>query len=276
MNVFETLNSLNVNDRTEKKSIGNNQDLTYLSWPWAWAEVKKKYENAHYEIWKDEKGLPYCFDPRTGYMVYTSVTIEGITHDMWLPVMDGANNTMKAEPYEYTVQNKNFKYAKWDASKQGYYDKYGNRQEEFITKKVSAATMFDINKTIMRCLVKNLAMFGLGLYIFAGEDLPESEEDDEKQELNKPENKEPDIQKPDTKAQIDPKDTIPFDVKRTINRWMIDHEVSADLFKDMRNACITMHLVPDLQPGDMTKEDVDRLLKVIELNFASKIKKVQK
>ena len=32
--------------------------------------------------------------------------------------------------------------------------------------------MFDINKTIMRCLVKNLAMFGLGLYIYAGEDLP--------------------------------------------------------------------------------------------------------
>ena len=34
--------------------------------------------------------------------------------------------------------------------------------------------MFDINKTIMRCLVKNIAMFGLGLYIYAGEDLPES------------------------------------------------------------------------------------------------------
>lgn len=31
----------------------------------------------------------------------------------------------------------------------------------------------EINKTIMRCLTKNLAMFGLGLYIYAGEDLPE-------------------------------------------------------------------------------------------------------
>ena len=38
---------------------------------------------------------------------------------------------------------------------------------------ISNETMFDINKTIMRCLVKNLAMFGLGLYIYAGEDLPE-------------------------------------------------------------------------------------------------------
>lgn len=36
--------------------------------------------------------------------------------------------------------------------------------------------MMDINKAVMRCLVKNLAMFGLGLYIYAGEDLPEGEE----------------------------------------------------------------------------------------------------
>ena len=38
----------------------------------------------------------------------------------------------------------------------------------------SKATMFDINKTIMRCLVKNIAMFGLGLYLYAGEDLPDT------------------------------------------------------------------------------------------------------
>jgi len=38
---------------------------------------------------------------------------------------------------------------------------------------VEAASMFDVNKAIMRCLVKNLAMFGLGLYVYAGEDLPE-------------------------------------------------------------------------------------------------------
>jgi hypothetical protein len=94
---------------------------------------------------------------------------------MWLPVMDGANKAMKSQPYEYLAKNKLFKYAK--KSQDGkYYDKYGNEQTEYETKKVEAATMFDINKTIMRCLVKNLAMFGLGLYIYAGEDLPESVE----------------------------------------------------------------------------------------------------
>ena len=46
--------------------------------------------------------------------------------------------------------------------------------------------MFDINKTIMRCLVKNIAMFGLGIYIYAGEDYPEGyemTEDEAKEKL---------------------------------------------------------------------------------------------
>ena len=156
--VFQTLNSLNVNGHTEKKKTGNTE-LTYLSWAWAWAEVKKLYENVSYEV-KTFNGLPYVFDPWTGYMVYTSVTIEGITHDMWLPVMDGANQAMKSEPYTYSV--KEYKYGKWT----------GN----YVDKTVAAATMMDINKTIMRCLTKNLAMFGLGLYIYSGEDLPEGDE----------------------------------------------------------------------------------------------------
>lgn len=148
MNVFEKLNGINVNGHKEEKN-----GLSYLSWVWAWAEVKKAYPDANYTIEKFN-GLPYVYDEKTGYMVYTTVTIEGITHEMWLPVMDGANKAMKAEPYTYTVK------------------RYGKEE----SKTVAAATMFDVNKAIMRCLVKNLAMFGLGLYIYAGEDLPESEQ----------------------------------------------------------------------------------------------------
>lgn len=176
MSVFKTLNELNVNEHTETKKSGGTE-LTYLSWPWAWAEVKKRYPEAHYTIWKDADGRPYAFDPLTGYMVYTSVTIGDESHDMWLPVMDGANNAMKAEPYEYKVKNPKFRYAKWNDHRKKYLDSYGNEQPEYLVKRVAAATMFDINKTIMRCLVKNLAMFGLGLYIYAGEDLPDGEGD---------------------------------------------------------------------------------------------------
>ena len=153
MAVFEELNAINVNDKTEKKKSGSTE-LTYLSWTWAWAEVKKRYPDAHYEIMMHD-GLPYVYDENTGYMVFTTVTIDGISHMMWLPVMDGANKAMKSKPYTYST-------------------KYNGE------KTVEAATMFDVNKTIMRCLVKNLAMFGLGLYIYAGEDLPEVEAEEQK------------------------------------------------------------------------------------------------
>ena len=153
MGVFEELNAINVNEKTEKKKSGNTE-LTYLSWTWAWAEVKKRYPDAHYEIIMHD-GLPYVYDENTGYMVFTTVTIQDITHMMWLPVMDGANKAMKNKPYTYST-------------------KYSGE------KSVEAATMFDVNKTIMRCLVKNLAMFGLGLYIYAGEDLPEVEVEEQK------------------------------------------------------------------------------------------------
>ena len=129
MSKFEEITKINVNEKTEKK--GN---LTYLSWAWAWAEFKKVYPDAQYEVVKFADGKPYYHDEKTGYMVYTKVTAEGLTYEMWLPVMDSRNRALLD------------------------------------------ATMFDINKTIMRCLTKNLAMFGLGLYIYAGEDLPEGED----------------------------------------------------------------------------------------------------
>ena len=172
--VFAELFAVNVNEHTEtKKSDGT--ELTYLSWPFAWAEVKKRCPCATYEIIKQENGLPYVYDENTGYMVSTRVTINGVSHEMWLPVMDGSNKAMKSAPYIYKVKNKNFRFAKKCAD--GVYrDSYGKEQPEFFEKTVNAATMFDVNKAIMRCLVKNLAMFGLGLYIYAGEDLPESEQ----------------------------------------------------------------------------------------------------
>lgn len=141
-NVFNTLYAVDVNGHTEKKN-----NLTYLSWSWAWGETVKRYPEAAYEVVKNADGLPYFPSP-LGIMVYTRVTIEGQTREMWLPVMDGANRALTAEPRVIK-------------------GKYGDQA-------VPAATMTDINKAVMRCLTKNLAMFGLGLYIYAGEDLPEA------------------------------------------------------------------------------------------------------
>ena len=145
--VFETLNAINVNGMTEKKKQTNGTTLTYLSWSSAWQVVKEKFPDVEYEIERNpETNLPYWYDPLTGYMVFTKITIGNQTHEMWLPVMDATNHAMKSEPYEVKTRYKTYT--------------------------VPAATMTDINKACMRCLVKNLSMFGLGLYIYRGEDLP--------------------------------------------------------------------------------------------------------
>ena len=135
---FEKLSAINVNTKVDKKS-----NLTYLSWAWAWSETKKACPDATYKIKETE------YDDALGFMCHTEVTIEGETLEMWLPVLDGANKSMKKTSYKYTT-------------------KYGD-------KSVEAATSFDVNKTLMRCLVKNLAMFGMGIYIYAGEDLPDTD-----------------------------------------------------------------------------------------------------
>ncbi len=177
MSKFEELLKLDVNDKKEKRGEGRNA-LDYLSWVYSWAEFKKAYPDGDYEITKfikDNHLVPYMYD-ETGYMVCTKVRDGlGSELEMWLPVMDSNNNAMKNEPYEYQV--KEYKDKKWT----------GN----YITKTVDKATMFDVNKAIMRCLVKNIAMYGIGLYIYAGEDLPDkitsSEEDkaEKRQSLSK-------------------------------------------------------------------------------------------
>lgn len=152
--LFETLSAINCNGHTENKN-----GLTYLSWAWAWGEFRKVCPNATYEVYKDERNNPFI-KTSEGYMVFTKVTPgapwnEG-TLEMWLPVMDANNEAMLDHDREVKTRCK--------------------------TVTVKAADMFDINKTIMRCLTKNVAMFGLGFYIYAGEDLPEGVEEEPKKE----------------------------------------------------------------------------------------------
>ena len=127
--VFITLNAVNCNQHTEKKN-----GLTYLSWAWAWQEVKKAYPTAAYTIYENEKGWFYFTDGRTCW-VKTGVTIEGIEHIEYLPVMDFRNNSIPADK----------------------------------------VTSMDVNKAIQRSLTKACARHGLGLYIYAGEDLPQED-----------------------------------------------------------------------------------------------------
>lgn len=134
MNTFTELNSVNVNAMTENKN-----GLTYLSWAWAWSELKKRYPRSFFTIYENKDGWNYFTDGRTAW-VKTGVTLvtddgEGLELIEYLPVMDYRNKSIPLENI----------------------------------------TSFDVNKAIQRSMTKAVARHGLGLYIYAGEDLPEGE-----------------------------------------------------------------------------------------------------
>ena len=165
--VFNTLNAINVNDKTENKN-----GLTYLSWAFAWAEVKKLYPEASYTIYEtvNPQGYVcnYFTDGRTCW-VKTGVTINGLEHIEELPVMDFKNKSVFLD----------------------------------------SVTSFDVNKAIQRSLTKAVARHGLGLYIYAGEDLPEGAEEEKKKE-------EPKQDAPITTEQIHILEGLEANIKQTI------------------------------------------------------------
>lgn len=126
--VFSTLNAIDCSKHIEKKN-----GLTYLSWAWAWGILKENYPTASYTIYENANGLNYHTDGVTCW-VKTGVTVEGLEHIEYLPVMDHRNRSIP----------------------------------------LANVTSFDVNKAIQRSLTKAVARHGLGLYIYAGEDLPET------------------------------------------------------------------------------------------------------
>lgn len=219
MSIFERLNAINVNGHTETKGEGKRA-LTYLSWAWAWAEVKKAYPQSYYTIYENKDGLFYHTDGKTCW-VKTGVTIVDqengtqLEHIEYLPVMDYRNDSIP----------------------------------------LAKVTSYDVNKAIQRSLTKACARHGLGLYIYAGEDLPEVEADAEDKKVQnaaasaKPVN--PDAFSP--AAMI-------ADVKR---RFGVDNEG----FRRMRQALIDGKVISDKPGTEMTEEDWRQLFTAIEQNF---------
>ena len=138
MNYFNELNNINVNDHVEQKN-----GLSYLSWAWAWAELKKKYPLSFYTIYEDSRGLNYFTDGTTAYVKTGVTVVDGemsLEHIEYLPIMNLRNKSIPLDEI----------------------------------------TSFDVNKSIQRSLTKAVARHGLGLYIYAGEDLPEEEKANKK------------------------------------------------------------------------------------------------
>lgn len=124
-NYFLELYEEDVKDYVEKKN-----GLNYVSWAYAWKGIKEKHPTAFYTIYENDQGWFYFTDGRTCW-VKTGVTVDGLEHIEYLPVMDYRN---KAIPLE-------------------------------------RVTSFDVNTAIQRSLTKACARHGYGLKVYAGEDV---------------------------------------------------------------------------------------------------------
>lgn len=139
----DVFNTLNNIDAS--KYVEEKNGLKYLSWAWAWGIAKRIYPESYYTIYENADGWNYFTDGKTCW-VKTGVTmVDGdwnLEHIEYLPVMNHRNASIPRE----------------------------------------AVTSFDVNKAIQRSLTKALARHGLGLYIYAGEDLPEAAEQKRQEE----------------------------------------------------------------------------------------------
>jgi len=116
------------------KEVEQKGRFDYLSWTWAWAFVKEKYPTAKFEkhIFRDNQNNPLPFMRDTKGHTYVAVTVT---------IEDIAHTEI-----HYVMDHKNQSVAHPDGGQ--------------------------VNKALQRCLVKAIAFHGLGLNVYAGEDLP--------------------------------------------------------------------------------------------------------
>lgn len=125
---YENLSAINVREKVERKG-----QMDYLSWANAWHMLKQNYPEATRNVYEDPAtGWNYFTDGRSAW-VKVGITVDGMEHIDYLPVMDYRNNALS----------------------------------------VDKVTATDVNKTIQRSTAKAIAMHGLGLSLWTGEDVPE-------------------------------------------------------------------------------------------------------
>lgn len=139
----------------------NFKGLRYLAWAKAWRLLKEQDPKATYNILPSENGI--IWEQLGTYLVRTMVKAFGETKEMWLPVMDNNHNAVKLEPYDIKLKNS--------------------------TQHVDAMDSNHVNNTLMRCLTKNIAMFGIGLKLYEGEDIPQESKEMSKITKKKKESK---------------------------------------------------------------------------------------
>ena len=221
-NYFAKLFAVNVSGKIEKKN-----NLSYVSWPYAWAEIKKLFPDTTYTVYENKDGWNYHTDGRTCW-VKTGLTVNGIEHIEMLPVMDFRNNSIPLE----------------------------------------RVTSMDVNKAIQRSLTKAAARHGLGLYVYAGEDLPEGETD---KALDEAANDLPaDAVKPGQKVDLPKKGD--FNGLAAIAEWCNTRQIAMQDFAAARQTAIDKKWIADIKSKDLTETDCLTLFDAVEQILSGAVK----
>lgn len=209
---MDAFNRLNMINCSDK--IEQKNGLSYLPWAWAWAELKKLYPASYYTIYEGENGCLYHTDGKTCW-VKTGVTLvdgeERLEHVEYLPIMDMRNRSIPAGQVSST----------------------------------------DANKAIQRSLTKACARHGLGLYVYAGEDLPESAAKEQPEE--------------EQGGKLTAEDG--WNALADITTFCVANNLKMADFGAMRSAAIAGKIVPDIPSSKLTKEECATLLRAIKANF---------
>ena len=142
--IFETLSSVNVNEWTEEKGKPPYK-FTYLSWVFALTEVKKRYPETTWKVSKFHETSAMYVDDK---LVRTERTLPFMRDNQGYTMVE-VNVTIDGLtlPEVYPVL-------------------------DYMNKSVQNPNSFQVNTAIKRAITKCFANFGLGLYLYAGEDLP--------------------------------------------------------------------------------------------------------
>lgn len=116
-----------------REKIERKGNLDYLSWANAWAMLKTVYPNAQRKVYEHDHTGFNYFTDGKSAYVKVGIIVNELEHIDYLPVMDFRNNAIPIEK----------------------------------------VTAMDVNKTIQRSTAKAIAMHGLGLSLWTGEDIPE-------------------------------------------------------------------------------------------------------
>lgn len=209
---MDAFNRLNMINCSDK--IEQKNGLSYLPWAWAWAELKKLYPASFYTIYEGKDGCLYHTDGKTCW-VKTGVTLvdgeERLEHVEYLPIMDMRNRSVP----------------------------------------VGQVSSTDANKAIQRSLTKACARHGLGLYVYAGEDLPESSAKEQPEEEHG--------------GKLTAEDG--WNALADITTFCAANNIKMADFGAMRNAAVAGGIVQDIPSSKLTKEECAALLRAIKANF---------